>query len=175
MGAVALWGAGSTLVDGIRHGVHTLGAPGLFGQSAAAQVLLHALAPALLLTVLAAFGGGGVVLVSSMGPGALEAVLLPVALTPVLIAGQVRNAAKGPMPLRLIAPMPTAQGDASVLAMMAWQSDALLLALLSGAVLAGLGPLGPLWLLGGAALLTAAMALMARSRLRDLSAGDGRR
>lgn len=175
VGAVALWGAGSTLVDGIRHGVHTLGAPGLFGQSAAAQVLLHALAPALLLTVLAAFGGGGVVLVSSMGPGALEAVLLPVALTPVLIAGQVRNAAKGPMPLRLIAPMPTAQGDASVLAMMAWQSDALLLALLSGAVLAGLGPLGPLWLLGGAALLTAAMALMARSRLRDLSAGDGRR
>ncbi|ASK66531.1 hypothetical protein CFK39_12745 [Brachybacterium avium] len=168
LGAVALWGAGSTLVEGIRHGVHTLGAPRLFGQTVASQVLLHALAPALLLTVLAALGGGGLVLAGGSGEGAAQAVMLPVALAPVLIAGQVRDAAKGPMPLKLMTPMPTAQGDGSVLVMLAWQSDALLLALLSGTLLAGLGALGPVWVLGGAVLLTALMALMARSRLRAL-------
>ncbi|ATG52647.1 hypothetical protein CFK38_14770 [Brachybacterium vulturis] len=168
LGAVALWGAGSTLVEGIRHGVHTLGAPRLFGQTVAVQVLLHALAPALLLTALAALGGGGLVLAGGIGEGALRAVLLPVALAPVLIAGQVRDAAKGPMPLQLMTPMPTAQGDSSVLVMLAWQSDALLLALLAGTLLAGLGLLGPVWTLGGAALLTALMALMARGRLRAL-------
>ncbi|WP_394215551.1 hypothetical protein [Brachybacterium vulturis] len=168
LGAGALWGAGSTLVEGIRHGVHTLGAPRLFGQTVAVQVLLHALAPALLLTTLAALGGAGLVLAGGIGEGALRAVLLPVALTPVLIAGQVRDAAKGPMPLQLMTPMPTAQGDGSVLVMLAWQSDALLLALLSGTLLAGLGLLGPGWTLGGAALLTALMALMARGRLRAL-------
>ncbi|MDN5821135.1 MAG: hypothetical protein L0H39_06575, partial [Brachybacterium sp.] len=168
LGTVALWGAGSTLVEGIRHGVHTLGAPRLFGQTVAVQVLLHALAPALLLTALAALGGGGLVLAGGIDEDAVGAALLPVALTPVLIAGQVRDAAKGPMPLQLMTPMPTAQGDGSVLVMLVWQSDALLLALLSGTLLAGLGALGPVWVLGGAALLTALMALMARSRLRTL-------
>lgn len=189
-GALALWGAGGTLVDGIRHAVHTLGAPVLFGQSAAVQVLLHALAPALLLAALAAAGGataglvGGDLLADSglasgdavvLGQG-LElrsgreavAVLLPVLLAVVVIAGRVHDAAKGPMPLRLMTPMPTPQGDGAVLAMLAWQSDALLLALLSGALLAGLGLLGATWMLGGAAALLMVLALMIRGRLRAL-------
>lgn len=168
LGATALWGAGGTLVDGIRHGVHTLGAPALFGQSAAVQVLLHAVAPTLLLSALAAFGGAAAMLVAGEGPGALEMVILPAALAPVMIVGRARDAAKGPMPLALTTPMPTPQGDMAVLPMLAWQSDAILLAMLSGAVLAGLGMLGPSWILGGAAILTAAMALMAWARLRAL-------
>lgn len=190
LGALALWGAGGTLVDGIRHGVHTLGAPGLFGQTAAVQVLLHAVAPSLLLTALAAAGGatgllaGGDLIAGSglaTGGGAVladglelrsgrdaVAVLLPVLLAPVVIAGRVHDAAKGPMPLRLMTPMPTPQGDGAVLAMLAWQSDALLLVVLSGALLAGLGLLGLGWLLGGTALLLAVLALMTRRRLRAL-------
>ncbi|HEX7350685.1 hypothetical protein [Brachybacterium sp.] len=179
LGAAALWGAGGTLVDGIRHGVHTLGAPALFGQSAATQVVLHAIAPLLLLSLLAALGGTltGVVAAGFAvdggpglsGTGLWEAVLLPVALAPVMIIGRVRDAAKGPLPLALVTPMPTAQGDLSILPMLAWQSDAILLALVCGAVLAGLGLLGPAWLLGGAVVLTAVMALMARVRLRELT------
>lgn len=174
LGAAALWGAGGALVDGIRHGVHTLGAPALFGQPAATQVVLHAIAPLLLLSLLAALGGTltGVVaagFAADDGAGLPEAVLLPVALAPVMIVGRVRDAAKGPLPLALVTPMPTAQGDLSVIPMLAWQSDAILLALVCGAVLAGLSLLGPLWLLGGAAVLTAAMALMARVRLRELT------
>ena len=164
-GSVMLWGASGWLVDGIRHGVHTLGAPGLFGQPAAVQVLLHALAPMLLLTALAA---GGAVLTLGSGSTDPTDVLLPAAMVPVLIAGRVRDAAKGPMPLRLMTPMPTAQGDGAVLVMLAWQADAPLLALLSGTLLAGLGLLGPPWILGGAVLLTALMALLARNRLQAL-------
>lgn len=170
LGAAALWGAGGALVDGIRHGVHTLGAPGLFGQRAAAQVLLHAVAPGIALTALAALGGAVVPAVAD-GAGAagpLPGVLLPTLLAPVLIAGRVRDAAKGPMPLRLMTPMPTPQGDGAVLAMLFWQSDALLLALLSGVLLAGLGMLGIPWMLGGAAILMVLMMLMARQRLRAL-------
>lgn len=172
LGAGALWGASGTLVDGIRHAVHTLGAPGLFGQSAAHQALLHALAPMLLLGALAAAGGGGALLAADMsgaGTGtAVETVLLPLALVPVLVAARVRDAAKGPMPLSLMTPMPTPQGDMAVFPMLAWQSDAILLALLSGGVLTGLAVLGPAWMLVGALLLTAAMVLMARARLRAL-------
>lgn len=168
LGATALWGAAGTLADGIRHGVHTLGAPTLFGQSAALQVLLHSVAPALLLSALAVLGGGAAHLTIGGGPGMLEAVLLPAALAPVMIAGRGRDAAKGPMPLSLSTPMPTPQGDMAVIPMLAWQADAILLAMVSGAVLAGLGRLGLPWLLGGAAVLTASMALMARFRLRAL-------
>ena len=168
LGALALWGASGALVDGIRHGVHTLGAPRLFGQSAAAQVILHAVAPTALLAVLGAAGGAGVLLASGGGAGP-AALLLPALLAPVLVAGRVRDAAKGPMPLALSTPMPTPQGDLVVLPMLAWHSDALLLALLSGAVLAGLGTAGPLWLPAGAAVLLAGMSLMAAGRLRELA------
>ncbi|WP_114856424.1 hypothetical protein [Brachybacterium sp. YJGR34] len=169
LGAAALWGASGALVDGLRHGVHTLGAPGLFGQSAAVQVALHAVAPMLLLSALAALGGG--VLWWTAGAGdraALDALLLPLALAPVLVAGRMRDAAKGPMPLALSTPMPTPQGDLSVLPMLAWQADALLLAILAGAVLAGLALLGPAWIAGGSAVLTGMMTLWALGRLRAL-------
>lgn len=166
LGSVALWGASGTLVDGIRHGVHTLGAPTLFGQSAARQMLLHCLAPLLMLTALAVAGGGVVTLLAGGAP--VTALLLPVLLAPVLVVAQARDATKGPMPLELMTPMPTPQGDVAVLRMLAWQSDALLLALLCGAVLAGLALLGPLAMLGGASLLAGAMVLMARVRLRAL-------
>lgn len=168
LGAVALWGAAGTLVDGVRHGVHTLGAPALFGQPVAVQVLLHSVAPTVLLSALAALGGTATMLGPGHGSGALEAVILPAALAPVMIAGRMRDAAKGPMPLSLMTPMPTPQGDMAVIPMLAWQSDAILLAMLCGAVLAALGQLGASWLLGGAAILIAGMGLMAWTRLRAL-------
>ncbi|MFC7374007.1 hypothetical protein ACFQS2_14415 [Brachybacterium sp. GCM10030267] len=168
VGSMGLWAASGPFVDGIRHAVHTLGAPGLFGQSAEVQALLHTVAPALLLAGLASVGGAGYWLIGAGGPGALQAVLLPLALTPVMITGRVRDAAKGPMPLRLITPMPTPQGDASVIPMLAWQSDAVLLAVAAGALTAALGLLGPLWILVAAAGLTGVTGLMARARLRAL-------
>ena len=167
LGSAVLWAASSAVVDGIRQGIHTLGAPPLLGQSAAMQVLLHSPAPTVLLAVLAALGGGTGLLIAG---AALElaALALPVLLSLVLIAGRARDAAKGPMPLSLMTPMPTAQGDLSVISVVAWQADAVLLALLAGAVLALLGAHGAGAMLLGAALLLGAMVLMTHARLRAL-------
>src|SRR5699024_5684648 len=72
-----------------------------------------------------------------------------------------------PMPLSLMTPIPTPQGDLSVLSVLVWQADALLLAVLAGAVLAGLLLLlGPVAMLPGAGGLLGGMAGMTRARLR---------
>lgn len=168
LGSTVLWGASSACVDGIRHGVHTLAAPMLLGQTAAMQVLLHSPAPAVLMGTVAALGGGGGLLLagSTLDP---SAVALPVLLALVLVAARARDAAKGPMPLSLMTPIPTPQGDLSVLSVLVWQADALLLAVLAGAVLSGLlMGLGPVAMLLGAGVLLGAMAAMTRARLRAL-------
>lgn len=170
LGTLALWFASGTFVDGIRHGVHTLGAPRLFGQSAAVQTLLHLIAPMVLLTVLGALGGVAAAITAGAGPGpALQAVLLPTLLAPVLIAGRARDAAKGPMPLSLSTPMPTPQGDMSVLPMLVWLSDAIMLALGVGALLLVSASAGAAWMLGVAVAASALMGLLAWVRLRALA------
>ncbi len=134
-GALALWLASGSFVDGMRHGVQTLGAPALFGQRAEHQVVLHALGPLLVLELCVALGGVAAVL----GGGDLGALGLPLLAVPVVVLDRLRDAAKGPLPLRLTMPMPTPQGDPVVLMMIAWQIDALLLALvLVGAIAVGL-------------------------------------
>ncbi|MGP9842793.1 hypothetical protein [Brachybacterium sp. 107] len=169
LGTLGLWLASGTFVDGIRHGVHTLGAPQLFGQSAAVQVLLHLTAPVVLLTALGALGGLGAWIAAGAVPGAvLLEVLLPAVLAPVLIIGRARDAAKGPMPLSLSTPMPTPQGDISVLPMLLWLSDAILLALVVGALLLATASSGALWMVVVATVASALMGLMARVRLRAL-------
>lgn len=168
LGSAVLWGAGSAGADGMRHGIQTLGAPMLLGQTAAMQVLLHATAPAVLMGTIAALGGGGGLLLAG-GTLELSGLALPVLLALVLVAARARDAAKGPMPLSLMTPIPTPQGDLSVLSVLVWQADALLLAVLAGAVLAGLLMLlGPVAMLLGAGALLGAMAAMTRARLRAL-------
>src|SRR5699024_12821792 len=103
-------------------------------QRAAWQGRLHATAPAVLMGPIAARGGGGGLLLAG-GTLELSGVALPVLLALVLVAARARDAAKGPMPLSLMTPIPTPQGDLSVLSVLVWQADALLLAMLAGAAL----------------------------------------
>lgn len=170
LGALVLWGGSGALVDGIRHGISTLGAPTLLGQRAEHQVLLHAITPSAILLLGAVAGGaaGDAVAAGPLGSG----LVIPLLLSPVVMIGRVRDAAKGPMPPQLSMPMPTAQGDMSVVRVLAWQADALLLAL-GTAVAVALGGrlLGVPGLLMAAALAAAVMALGARDRLRALQAG----
>src|SRR5699024_12193528 len=101
LGGAVLWGAGCAGAGGRRHGMQTLGAPMLLGQTAARQVLLHATAPAVLMGTIAALGGGGGLLLAG-GTLELSGVALPVLLALVLVAARARDAAKGPMPLSLM-------------------------------------------------------------------------
>lgn len=171
-GSLVMWLGGGTLVDGLRHAVHTLGAPTLFGQGAEAQALLHALAPLLALLVLGGLGALPVAAAAGVpGVGALLLALAPaLLLAPVIVAGRLRDAAKGPLPLALTTPMPTPQGDASLLPLLAWESDALLLQLIATAVIVLAAAAGGAALLAAPLLVLAALLVMARIRLGALRA-----
>ncbi|MEJ6542707.1 hypothetical protein PQI65_05830 [Brachybacterium paraconglomeratum] len=169
LGTLLLRAGAGAFVDGIRHGVHTLGAPPLLGQRAGTQLLLHAIAPGLLLAVLGAFGG--LLARVAIGDGAgTAAVLLPVAVAAVVLAARAYEAAKGTMPLALATPIPTPQGDLSVLVMLAWQADVLVVPMLGAAVLLLVLPAGPGAVLLAAAALLGALALLTRRRLQELQA-----
>ncbi|PWH07039.1 hypothetical protein DEO23_07010 [Brachybacterium endophyticum] len=181
IGALMLWSASGVFVDGLRHGIQTIGAPRLFGQSTRAQVLLHSPAPLLVLIVLSAAGSACALLI---GPGtgpaaagggapapAAAALVLAPALAATLVLGRIRDAAKGPMPLALTTPMPTVQGDASIVPMLLWQADAPLFALVIAAALTA--ALGSSWALatGVWVLALVLLALDARRRVLELSPG----
>ena len=168
LGAFALRTGSGAFVDGIRHGVHTLGAPPLLGQRAGTQLLLHAAAPGLLLVTLGALGG---TLVAVVGGGAASGpVMLPVAVAATVLAAWAWEAAKGTMPLALATPIPTPQGDLSVLVMLAWQADAVVVPLLGAAALLLVLPSGPGAVLLAAAALVGLLVLLTRRRLRELQA-----
>jgi hypothetical protein len=169
LGALALWGAAGAFVDGIRHGVHTLGAPQLLGQRAGAQMLLHAAAPLLLLLALA--GLGGLAAAAMGGAAGAGPVLLPLATVVIVLAARAWEAAKGTMPLALATPIPTPQGDLSVLLMLGWHADSVAVPLLAAAALLLVLPLGSPGLLGVAAAGAGLLVLLTRRRLRALQEG----
>ena len=168
LGALALRTGAGAFVDGIRHGVHTLGAPPLLGQRAGTQLLLHAAAPGLLLVALGALGGTLAAVV--VGGAASGPVMLPVAVAATVLAARAWEAAKGTMPLALATPIPTPQGDLSVLVMLAWQADAVVVPLLGAAALLLVLPSGPGAVLLAAAALVGLLVLLTRRRLRELQA-----
>lgn len=141
--------------DGYRHVLEAAGAPTLYGRGTAYLLLLHSLLP---LTLVALLGGAGIVLATTwvdVGPTAAVVALLGLVLA---LAARVHAAAKGPLPLALLTPVPTPMGDLSGLNVALWQVSSLLMA---GVAVAVAGPL----LLGGtwwAALgyLAAAVALV---------------
>jgi hypothetical protein len=160
VGALALWFASGVFVDGIRHGIESLGAPPLLGQGVGTQSVLHAIAPLLLVAAL--------VLVAGVAFGAV--VLVALVQAAVCIVGRIRDAAKGPMPLGLVAPMLTPEGDMSVLPTLLWQAEAPLIqvgsVLLGTLVLTLVGT--PALVLVGAGVV-AVLAADAARRVRTLS------
>lgn len=169
VGAFALRTGAGAFVDGMRHGVHTLGAPPLLGQRAGTQLLLHAVAPGLLLLMLGALGGTLAAFVVGGGAGGAS-VLLPVTVAATVLAARAWEAAKGTMPLALATPIPTPQGDLSVLVMLAWQADAVVVPLLGAAALLLVLSAGPGAVLFAAAVLVGLLVLLTRRRLRELQA-----
>jgi hypothetical protein len=158
--AVALDGAGTGLVvpavgaalvgflalgvgaDGFRHVVDVSSAPPLYGIPTGRLLLLHAALPATA-GLACALGGAGIAVAGGAGPVAL--VVAP-AVVLLLVVIRAYDAAKGPLPLAVMAPVVTPAGDASALVIAAWQADALLLAggsaLAVASAVTAVGPLG---------------------------------
>ena len=169
LGTGALWGATSALSDGMRHGLATAGAPALFGQTPARAALLHAPAPLLLTVALTAIGVAGAVLGGAAGAASGVTVLVVAVL---LVGVRLRECAKGPMPLALLTPVPTAMGDMSAMRVLGWQLDAPRLAAITAAVVVGGAMLGPVPMLVGTAVMALVVGYGTRSRIRELSDGD---
>lgn len=165
LAGLLLWAASGAVCDGLRHAVATLGAPPLLGQGVRSQLLLHLSAPLLVLLAAAAIGAG-----AALAGGAAPVGLLPaLLLVPLTLAGRARDAAKGPLPLRLAAPMPTAMGDVSVLPLLAWQGDAVLRAMLSAVLPVLAARAGALGVLAAAAAVLVLLLLELAHRIRSLS------
>ncbi|SKA97742.1 hypothetical protein SAMN06295879_2437 [Agreia bicolorata] len=112
--------------DGFRHVAEVAAAPPLYGVSTLRLVGLHTVLPVVGGVVSSAAGVVvGVLLWGAVVWPALAAAVLSVLL---LVLVRVYDSAKGPLPLTLMAPVPTPAGDASALVVAAWQADAAIIA-----------------------------------------------
>lgn len=146
--------------DGFRHAVEAHAAPGLYGIADHHLVGLHAGLPVLLVLVLGAVAG--LVCLPLVGAQPVG-VLLVVAGGLFCVAVRAFDAARGPMPLVLLTPMPTAAGDMSGLMVAAWQADALLVAVVVPTVVT-VAALTLGWWLGLAYAPAAALVLLGLRR-----------
>lgn len=110
--------------DGFRHSAESASAPTLYGVSPAGMFALHATFPLLAGAVCASLGA---IVAVALGAPVLGLAAAIVCST-VLVAVRLYDAAKGQLPLSVLAPVPSPMGDLSSIVVMVWQADALLLA-----------------------------------------------
>lgn len=162
--AVGVW------CDAVRHGVDSAGTPSLYGRGPLILVLTGAIAPLIAAFTFGAVGIAIGVLAGQVDASGVLGVWAWWALLAVwLVVLRVFDAAKGPLPIQLLMPVPTPVGDVSSGNVLLWQSDAVLLALLIGGVSTTLLPTAPL---GAVALLSIALVVVACAavfRVRKLS------
>lgn len=143
------------LCDGVRDGVDSAGRPPLFATPPGRLMVLHLAFPALAVVPIVAAGAA-----VAGGPW-----LAAAALGLFVLAVRAMDAAKPPLPIELLMPVPTPAGDASGMFVALWQSDAVLVTAAAGIWLAPAltaDPAAATWLL--TALL--AVIAVAASRVR---------
>lgn len=138
-GALAGWVVGSTAAvpvvvllylsvggwaTGLRTAASAVGSAVLYGLADRERLLLHAIVPAVASIVFCAVG-------AALTSGALAAVwVAAVAVFTVLL--QAFSSLRGPLPLELLTPIASPVGDLSVVNVLVWMGDAVLLAVVFG-------------------------------------------
>jgi hypothetical protein len=143
LGAVAgmlTFVAAGALTDGLRHVIDGSSAIPLYGVSELRLLAAHGMFPLLAATVTVAIGVALVAMLRSLD---FTAGLLPALLTAAgAIMLRLMSALKPPLPIALLAPLPTPAGDLSALSRLVWAFDAMLLAAVVG-IAAPLATLAP--------------------------------
>jgi hypothetical protein len=159
--AVGVW------CDGIRNASENFGPASMYGGRDLPRIARHALVPGLAAGV---WGSLGVVAACTGGARA-DVLWWWMALALFLVLVRVFDCAKGMMPISLLMPVPTPLGDLSILTVIAWQADAVLVVLVVG------GGLTVLYGSGGFAaaaawfcIAVATVAALAVRRIRMFSA-----
>ncbi|WP_445443253.1 hypothetical protein [Clavibacter sp. km1a] len=165
LGAFLALGVGA---DGFRHVVEVSTAPPLYGIPTGRLLLLHAALPATAGGA-CALAGAGIAVAAGVGAGAVALVVAP-AVVLLLVVVRAFDAAKGPLPLEVMAPVPTPAGDASALVVAAWQADALILA--GGSVLAVVSAVAAVGPVGAALVVPIGLGVALRTRRRIAAVRD---
>ena len=126
--------------DGFRHTVQASAAPPLYGVSDEQLMALHALLPIVIVFTLGLGAGLIALVLSNLGavgalssglwalPAVVPAIILAVAGLLFTIVVRAYDAAKPPMPVSVMTPIPSPMGDLSGMSIALWQADALLIA-----------------------------------------------
>ncbi len=163
LGAALACLALGVLTDGFRHATDAAVAPPLYGYTTPALFTRHGLAP---LVVAVAAIAAGIGAAAMLGMGARVLPVCVVLLLVVLI--RAYDSAKGPLPVLLLTPVPSPFGDLSSLNVSLWQADALLIAVVTGALAAAAAPGSPVALLVLALVIAGLLVVGLRRRLRQL-------
>lgn len=165
---------------GLRTAAEGAGAPPLLPFSTRGLLLRHLLVPgvcALVMSVITVCAATA--LLTQLGDSALIsqlrlngdvslwlASLAAVGISLIALALRLHGSLKGPLPERLLAPVPTPVGDASGINIVLWGADALVIALLSGAILFALYSIAPIAALMVTGVILGVLALWSEFRLR---------
>lgn len=163
-GALLAYLAAGVWCDGLRNSSSNATASSLYGWAVGPRTLAHAVAPLIAVIV---FGGAGVLLAGNAQASAMWWVLLAV----FTVIVRVYDSAKGPLPVLLLMPIVTPVGDLSVLNVLLWQSDAILLALAIGGGLSlayFTGASGAVAAFISLVLISVVVALLALRRIRAI-------
>ena len=143
------------------------GLPPLLPSSPALLIVRHAIAPAVL--AVAALGAGALAAsvalsgdTNAVAGADIAALVVSAALAATVAVGlRASTALKGPIPLRLLAPVPTPAGDASGINVLLWTLDGQFFALFLGAGLAVVWALTVAGVVGFAAALVVSALVLA--------------
>ncbi|WP_153002087.1 hypothetical protein [Leucobacter chromiiresistens] len=141
-GAVLAFAALGPFTDGLRHAAAIAADLPLYGVDDAHLLLLHSAFP--LSAVLVLMGAAALTFSVVAGVGPLAPVLGAAAIGVAALIARANAALKGPMPLRLLASIPTPAGDLSGAVRLLWAVDGVLLVALAGAI-APLALHAPAW------------------------------
>lgn len=145
-GSLLAYLAVGVLCDGLRNASENAGAASLYGWSTATMIGSHAILPGFACIVLGSMG----TIAATLFGATIAALPWWMLLSVFIVLVRVLDCAKGPMPIGLLLPIVTPMGDISILNVIAWQADALIIVLTAAGALtvfsATAGTESTLWL-----------------------------
>ena len=161
LAAVLAFGALGPFTDGVRHAAAVSADLPVYGVGDAHLLALHTVFPVLAVLMIGVIAAS--ISAFLLGAPPLAAVLGSAIVGMCAVLARASNALKGPLPLRLLAPIPTPEGDLSGAVRFVWSIDGVVLVALVGAT-APLALIAPAWCIAACSLLAAVCAARWRGR-----------
>ncbi len=150
---------------GLRAASQTLGGMALLPQSPIALIARHAVVPGLLAVAVTSLVAGTVSALIAGVPGSALGYGVVVGILALQL--RVLGSLKGPLPQRLLAPVPTPAGDMAGLNVLLWSLDGIVWAIIAGAVLGALATVAATVAVIAAVVIMAILSAWSLTRIRS--------